>query len=235
MSAKLCFRGEFRHNSGNLSEIYTKLEGILGAGWWRGTTRLPPNSGYNYGSAPPPLGEHFSVYPTDWSPTDYWRAFGLRPSSSADYDLHLYGASWFDDPAMRNLLATSLFGSGQVDLIMVDGNHRPSNQPEHYRVNTYSGTGSYAVNWSNPGIGLVNPGWYGPYSMSASEVVRVFDVWFYGYQSKRIWVVPSASTNDYAMGPCSVRIAAMRQPGRWDWAATWHSQIRMESDRARNP
>ena len=26
MSATPCFRGEFRHNSGNLSEIYTKLE-----------------------------------------------------------------------------------------------------------------------------------------------------------------------------------------------------------------
>ncbi|MCX7840365.1 MAG: S8 family serine peptidase, partial [Anaerolineae bacterium] len=42
----------------------------LGTASWRGTTRLPPNSGYNYGAAPPPLGEHFSVYPTDWSPTN---------------------------------------------------------------------------------------------------------------------------------------------------------------------
>lgn len=167
---------------------------------WNGTTRLPPNSGYNYGAAPPPLGEHFSVYPTDWSPTNYWRAFGIRPSStSADYDLRLYSASWFDDPATRNLLATSLLGNGQVDLIMVDGNHRPSNQPEHHRVNTYSGTGSYAVNWSNQGIGLVNPGWYGPYSMSVYDVVRVFDVWLYGYQGKRVSIVPSTSTNDHAM------------------------------------
>jgi hypothetical protein len=172
----------------------------LGAGWWRGTTRLPPNSGYNYGAAPPPLGEHFSVYPTDWSPTNYWRAFGIRPNSSADYDLRLYSDSWFDDPATRNLLTSSLFGSGHVDLIMVDGNHRPSNQPEHYRVNTYSGTGSYAVNWSNQGIGIVSSGWYGPYSMSAYDVVRVFDVWLYGYQGKRIWVVPTTSTNDHAMG-----------------------------------
>lgn len=178
---------------------YTGGLTYLGTASWSGTTRLPPNSGYNYGAAPPPLGEHFSVYPTDWSPTNYWRAFGIRPSSSADYDLRLYSAAWFDDPATRNLLASSLMSSGHVDLIMVDGNHRPSNQPEHHRVNTYSGTGSYAVNWSNQGIGLINPGWYGPYSMSAYDVVRVFDVWLYGYQGKRISVVPSTSTNDHAM------------------------------------
>jgi hypothetical protein len=93
----------------------------MGRGWWVGTYRISPDSGYSDPMASP-MGTHLSVHPTDWSPTNYWRAFGIRPLSS-DHDLELYSRSYFDDPDLRNNLAGSYSGTDQVDLVAVDGNH----------------------------------------------------------------------------------------------------------------
>jgi hypothetical protein len=167
----------------------------LGMAWWRGLYRISPNTGYNYPAALP-LGNHFSVFPSDWGATFYWRAFAVR-SHGSDHDLTLNTASWFDDPGMRVPRASSL-NSGAVDFIMVDGNHR-GGQSEHYRVNKYSGTGDYSVNWSNQFIyfsGSSGTTCYGPYSMGPEEVVKVFDVLYAGYQGKRISIVPNASNVD---------------------------------------
>jgi hypothetical protein len=168
----------------------------LGSGWWRGTYRIVPDVAY-LDPAATPLGTHLSIYPTDWSPTNYWHALAIRPNSS-DHDVRLYTASWFDDPTARGVLAASTYGGGAVELIAVDGNHRPASQPEHYRAYKFSGSGGYSVSWSNQGILLSAPGWYGPYSMSSNHVVKVFDVRFGANQKRRISIVPGSSTNDLA-------------------------------------
>lgn len=168
----------------------------LGSAWWRGTYRVVPDVAY-FDPAATPLGTHLSIYPTDWSPTNYWHALAIRPNSS-DHDMRLYTASWFDDPTTRNVLAASTYVGGAVDLIAVDGNHRPASQPEHYRVYKFSGSGGYSVSWSNQGILLSAPGWYGPYSMSSNHVVKVFDVRFDANQKRRISIVPASNTNDLA-------------------------------------
>jgi hypothetical protein len=168
----------------------------LGAAWWRGVDRLAPDTGYSYPSATP-LGAHLAIYPTDWLPTGHWHGLAIRPDDS-DHDLELFSASKFDDPGVRASLASSSYGSGAVDLIMVDGNHRPASQPEQYVVTKYEGSAGYSVNWSNLGVTLSAAGWYGPYSMGADEVVKVFDVQFSGNITKEISIVPITNTNDLA-------------------------------------
>ncbi len=166
----------------------------LGLGWWRGTYRISPNVGYSDPQATP-LGTHLSVYPNTWTPSTYWRVMGIRSVSTSDHDLRLYTASWFDDPSTRTLLKGSTYGIGQVDYIAVDGNHRSSTLPEHYQVKHYSGTGGYAAGWSNPGIAITNRGLYGPYTMSTSEVVQVFDVRFGARQGRRISIIPTTAVD----------------------------------------
>lgn len=142
---------------------------------------------------PPALGTHFSIYPSDWGAANYWRAFAIRPSA-ADHDLSFYTASLFDNPGARTLLTQSAYGTGQVDLILTDGNHR-LDQSEHYRAYNYSGAGTYAASWSNQRITLPT-GCSGPYSMTSNEVVKIFDVLFAPYQVKKISIVPNNGLND---------------------------------------
>jgi len=169
----------------------------LGAAWWTGTQRVAPDTGNVYSDALP-LGTHWSVHPAEWPNPNFWRFFAVRPYSS-DHDLALYTTSWFDDPVTRTLLSTSVYGTGLVDLIAVDGNHRPSSLPDQYRVKRFGGSGGYSVSWSNQGLALNSPGFYGPYTLTADEVVKAFDVRFSGYQGRRITVVPISDTNDLAI------------------------------------
>jgi hypothetical protein len=166
---------------------YTGSNTWLGTAAWRGTYRISPDTGYGDPKATP-LGTHLAVYPTDWSPTNYWRAFGIRPVGS-DHDLELYSRSQFDDPGQRTLLEGSYSISGTVDFIVVDGNHWPSANQEQYLVSNWAGDGGYRISWSNQGTALI-PGLYGPYTMGSSEVVNVFDVWFYANQPLGISVIP---------------------------------------------
>jgi len=137
-----------------------------------------------------PMGTFLTVLPSEWSPSNYWRAMGIR-SVASDHDLSLYSRSWFDDPSQRGVLASSTYISGLVDLIAVDGNHWPSSDLEYYRVNQYAGSGGYRASWSNLGVALFYPGTYGPYSMGSNEVVKIFDVHFAARQGRRISIVPT--------------------------------------------
>lgn len=87
---------------------------------------------WHLNGAPKSQGTFFDIRPdqeySGW--INYWRGVSLRPATSADYDLELYGASWFLDPVNttdtfnRPRLALSQYGGGgAVDFIMVDGNH----------------------------------------------------------------------------------------------------------------
>jgi hypothetical protein len=171
---------------------YTGGNTWLGTATWRGTYRISPDVGYSDPQATP-LGTHLAVYPTDWSPTNYWRAFGIRPVGS-DHDVGLYSRSQFDDPGQRTLLEGSYAVSGTVDFVVVDGNHWSSADQEQYLVSRWTGDGGYRINWSNQGTAL-GPGLYGPYTMGSSEVVKVFDVWFYANQPLRISVIPGGGNS----------------------------------------
>jgi hypothetical protein len=166
----------------------------LGRGWWRGTYRYSPETGY-YSPKALPMGFHLSIYPNDWSPALYWRAVGIRPENS-DHDLRLYTRSIFDDPGLRTSLTASRRGGEEVDLITVDGNHWSPTDQEQYVIRHYSGTGGYRVSWSNPGIILDAAGYYGPYTMDSDQVVKVFDARFYPGNTKRIMIIPEYNDSD---------------------------------------
>jgi hypothetical protein len=84
--------------------------------------------------------------------------------------------------------------SGTVDFVVVDGNHWPSADQEQYLVSHWTGDGGYRINWSDQGASLES-GLYGPYTMNSTEVVDVFDVWFYANQPLGISVIPGGSNN----------------------------------------
>jgi hypothetical protein len=164
----------------------------LGLGWWRGIYRVRPDIAYSDPQATP-MGTHLGVLPTDFSPVNYWRVMGIRPVSTSDHDLRLYDSSWFDDPSLRHNLASSMYGTGAVDFTVVDGNHWNPSAEEFYVISRYSGTGGYNVSWSNLGYYLSTGGTYGPFALSSSEVVKVFDINFDNNRAKRIQIVPAAS------------------------------------------
>ncbi len=168
----------------------------LGRGWWRGVYRIYPDTGYVDPQATP-MGTHLAVFPTDWSPTNYWRVMGIR-SLNSDHDLYLYNKTFFDDPDGLAIEDVSPYVSS-VDFITVDGNHWPASNPERYVVNHYSGTAGYNASWSNLGLLVSSNGYYGPYTADASEIAKVFDLSVNRYQYKRIEIVPTgANSNDLA-------------------------------------
>ncbi len=165
----------------------------LGRGWWRGVYRISPDVGYSDPQATP-MGTQLAVYPTDWSPTNYWRVLGIR-SNSSDHDLSLFNKNPFGDPAGLVVDDNSTYISA-VDFIAVDGNHWPSITAEHYRVYNYSGSGGYNVSFSNLGVAIASNGYYGPYTATSSEVAKTFDLYMNRFQFKRLEVVPTAGNNN---------------------------------------
>ena len=149
----------------------------LGVGWWRGIYRILPDVAYSDPQATP-MGTHLGILPSDFSPSNYWRVLGVRPAATGDHDLLLYDRSWFDDPGLRQFLAFSNYSSNAVDFIAVDGNHWSPSAEEFYVITRYSGTVGYDVNWSNLGQNLYSGGTYGPFNLTTSEVVKVFDIYF---------------------------------------------------------
>ncbi|HSM13745.1 MAG TPA: hypothetical protein VLA66_06725, partial [Thermoanaerobaculia bacterium] len=139
------------------------------------------------------------VHPTDWTPSNYWRVMGVRPSGTSDYDLELANHSLFEDPGLRNVLRTSLYASQTPDFVVVDGNQWPASSPEHYRVLRFSGSDGYDVSFSNLGLGASNSTstvTLGPISMSGFEVAKAVDIWVPALSHRRVRVVPvSGSAN----------------------------------------
>jgi hypothetical protein len=164
----------------------------LGLGWWRGVYRTNPDVGYSDPKATP-MGTHLAIKYHDWSPTYYWRVMGVR-SVDSDHDLYLSSHSLAEDPGLRVQRNSSLYSGSAVDFIASDGNHYGSSAVmDHYHIDHWSGTGGYRVNWSNLGVALGSFGVYGPYSMTSSETVKVFDLLFNAGQQKIIQIIPTGA------------------------------------------
>ena len=107
----------------------------------------------------------------DWyslSRGSYWNAVAIRPPTGSDYDLGLSSTDGYTDT-----LASSTYGSAEVDFVLVDGNHAPAG--DYYpMVNQFSGRGQYWIEHATHTADLL-PGTHGPYAIGADEVVRVWD------------------------------------------------------------
>ena len=174
----------------------------MGTGWWRGEYRIAEEIGYLDVNAPPPTGVHLAVYPTDWTPTNYWRVFGIRPVGTSDHDLELASHSLFEDPGSRVYLAGSAYGSTAPDFITVDGNSWPSSSPEHYRALRWTGTDGYNVSFSNLGLLAGSSAvtiTIGPITMAGAEVAKAVDIWVPAESHRRVRVVPTAGSADLGL------------------------------------
>jgi hypothetical protein len=171
---------------------------------------IPRGTWWAFGGAPGAQGRFFDIRPdqeySGWIP--YWRGVALRPGASADYDLELYGASWFLDPVNttdtfnRPRLALSQYGSGgTLDYNMVDGNHWPSSQREFFRVKKYSGSGEYSINASDGAYySSSSGGVYGPYSMDTNTALFVADMGFEANSERRVTLIPGSGADSADMG-----------------------------------
>ena len=198
----------------------------MGTGWWRGEYRILPDVTYT-DQHTPPLGVHLAVYPTDWTPTNYWRVMAIRPNAGSDYDLEVATRSLFQDPSLREVLDVSYYGTDSPDFITIDGNHWPASDAEHYRVLSYLGTAGYDLNFSNLGEGAGNsatPVILGPFTMNPSDVAKVVDVWIPAQSHRRVRVVPTA-------GAANLGLQMFRSDGA---APSSWEQERGEAEEIRN-
>jgi len=199
---------------------------------------LPRGTWWQIGDTPGPQGRFFDIRPQQeyagWIP--YWRGVSLRPAASADYDLELYGASWFLDPVNttdefnRPLLARSQYGGGgTVDYILVDGNHWPAAQREHYRVKRYGGSGSFAIVAAGGAYySAGNGGLFGPYSMDPNSSLFVADLGFEANSERRITLVPGSGAAGSDMG-LALYVSNGADPATW---AQGRQQSAVQADSA---
>jgi len=126
----------------------------------------------------------------------YWNAVGLRSPSGGDYDIFLYRNSVYGDPADHALLEDSTTPF-KVDFLVIDGNHAPTGN-YYTTVSAYSGTGNYYTEHATRTDDL-DDGTYGPYTMDANQVVRVWDT--YGHPAVlRYYALRTASGDaDFGM------------------------------------
>lgn len=169
----------------------------LGIAWWVGPEQITADTGYARGK-PAPMGDHYTVDPSELSPNYRWRAFGIR-SEGSDQDLELQENSIFTGDS-HSIEAISTYGSGRVDYITVYGSYWGIDDPESYHVYNFGGDGGYDVSWSNQDEYLSIPGIYGPFSFGAEEVVKVFDVDFSPDQTHEILIVPENGLMDLGAG-----------------------------------
>lgn len=144
-------------------------EEFVGFAFWQPQRSLTENKQQTWST--PPVSKHYYRF----SPEDFWNVVGVRSPGDGDYDLALFNGSAFSNPAGHVLLEASTSES-IVDYIVIDGNHAPSANvyPE---VSQLSGNGSYGIEWATSDDLVDADGIYGPYNMTSSQVVRVWNSW----------------------------------------------------------
>ncbi len=111
-----------------------------------------------------PSPDHFAV-----SRGAKWDAIAMRPPAGSDYDMFLASTNNYSDA-----LTASGAGVGIVDYFVINGNYSPASNfyPE---VHQYSGTGNYRIEQATNTENINGYATYGPYSMPANDVVRVWN------------------------------------------------------------
>lgn len=168
---------------------FNGTKNYLGYAMWTGHRALSPSVPESFGT-PPPGRDYYR-----FDSSIYWNAVGIRPASPADHDMVLYSGSAFGDPASHLSKAGSNYAGSDVDFVVMDGNHiAPA--PYYVEVYNYDGTGNYAIQWAVHTADTV--GSYGPYTMTTSSVLRVWDVWMPNGQRKYIGIKPVSGNIDFA-------------------------------------
>ncbi len=109
----------------------------------------------------------------------YWMAVGLR-CQGEDYDLGLYNDYSDSLNGFTTLLKSSESSSVITDLIVIDGNREPGVfQAGVYDPIPFGEPDGYSIQWDDSSVTLTYSGsemLYGPYSFTASDVLRCHEV-----------------------------------------------------------
>ncbi|MBI5471616.1 MAG: hypothetical protein HY961_04655 [Ignavibacteriae bacterium] len=122
--------------------------------------------------------------------TNYWSVIGLRPPSTADYDLKL-----FRDSLFVTALDSSQADVGEVDFVVGDFNHNTLGK-YYPHVAMYSGSGSYAVEWEDGNDQLTVPGTTAAITWTNTTIVKVWDVNLTGGTARTFTVRVTSGTAD---------------------------------------
>ncbi len=163
----------------------------VGIAWWLDHRLLSPDAELAYGT--PPRSREYFVF--DAGPG--WNATGIRIPTGANYDMTFYNSSAFDDPADYVWREDSTT-SKPVEFILVDANHAPANN-YYTEIYTVTGSGSYPIEFVTSTQTLVSPGRYGPYTLSSSEVLQLWQIDFATGQQHRIRLVPTSGSADVGL------------------------------------
>lgn len=128
----------------------------------------------------------------------YWQAVALKPDTFGDnYNLRLFNQNRFDDPTGLQVLTESSYTGSSVDFVMVDRNHAPSGRyyPSAIPV---SGTGNYHAEFAGTTDDIVT-GTFGPYTMTSSQIIRVWDLYLANSETKYVSVIPTAGDADFRL------------------------------------
>lgn len=139
----------------------------------------------------PPISNHYYRF----TPGNFWNGVAIRSPNGGDYDIALYDSSAFSNPAGRDWLEASTT-EDTVDYIVLDVNHAPMGNyfPE---VAQLSGGGNYVIELASQSDEVIDlDGVYGPYSMTPSQIIYVWDTVFSNGIRKYFAVNPESGNAD---------------------------------------
>lgn len=105
----------------------------------------------------------------------YWAAVAVRPQPAEDWDIALFAAAGAEPVCVSTQLASSAFGTGQLDFVIADYNYTAAGS-YFPRVSRWSGTGSAYVQYDDDMnlITVDDPSF--TRSLSSTDLIRVDDV-----------------------------------------------------------
>lgn len=164
---------------------FTGTTEYVGIAWWPGhnvlTAYVP-----QVRDTPPISRDYYRV-----TPASYWNAIGFRSPSGGNYHIYMYSASAFGNPVNYALLEDSTISDPgwETEYVVLDRNHAPAGDV-FTEIRAVSGTGDYATEFANHSSDTV--GTYGPYSMTTSQVLRVWDSWLSSGERKYFAIRPTS-------------------------------------------
>jgi len=143
----------------------------------------------------------YRIYPPEsydnvaFTSAAYWQAFAVKSNETdANINVSLYDNSRFGNPADIHELASSEYSSGAVDFVLIDRNHAPSGK-YYTAVKPISGSSNYRSEFASCTTSF-STGTLGPYTISSSEILRVWDLYLTQDETTYVSVIPTAGTAD---------------------------------------
>lgn len=161
----------------------------VGFCYWTGNLRTEDDE-LIYRIYPPESNDNF-VFPAD----PYWQAFAVKPTdTSTNVDVGLYDSSRWGNPADIDQKSFSDYSGSAVDFVLVDGNHLAD--PYYWStVAPGSGSGNYYGEFAGSAADITE-GTYGPFYMSSSDIIRVWDLQLIENETKYVSVIPDYGDAD---------------------------------------